>query len=230
MRVVLFDIDGTLLSTRGAGKRALEAALIEHFGTAGPSDHRYDGKTDRQIARELMRAAGFDDPAIDARLPAVLDRYLEGLRAELAAAPGALAVHAGVRELLDALEHRTDALVGLLTGNIEGGAHAKLAAVDLAPSRFRVGAFGSDHERRDALPPIAQKRAAALLGRDIAGDAVVIVGDTPSDIACGRGIRARAIAVATGWYNRDALAEHEPAAVFEDLSDTSRVVEAIFDG
>ena len=230
MRVVLFDIDGTLLSTRGAGKRALEAALTEHFGTAGPSDHRYDGKTDRQIARELMHAAGFDDQAIDARLPAVLDHYLEGLRAELAATPDVLAVHAGVRELLDALEGRSDALVGLLTGNIEGGAHAKLTAVGLAPNRFRVGAFGSDHERRDALPPIAQKRAAALLGRDIAGDAVVIVGDTPNDIACGRGIRARAIAVATGGYSRNALAEHRPAAAFDDLSDTPRVIEAIFDG
>lgn len=230
MRVVLFDIDGTLLSTRGAGKRALETALIEHFGTAGPSNHRYDGKTDRQIARELMHAAGFDDHAIDARLPAVLDRYLDGLRAELAAAPHALAVHAGVRELLDALEGRTDALVGLLTGNIEGGAHAKLAAVGLAPARFRVGAFGSDDERRDALPPIAQQRAAALLGCDVAGDAVVIVGDTPNDIACGRGIHARAIAVATGWYAREALAEHAPAAVFDDLSDTPSVLEAIFDG
>lgn len=230
MKVVLFDIDGTLLSTRGAGRRAMEAALLAHFGTTGPSGYRYDGKTDRQIARDLMRVAGFDDATIDARLPALFAHYLEGLHAELAAAPGALAVHAGVPELLDALDGRADVLIGLLTGNIEGGAHAKLGAAGLAPARFRIGAFGSDHERRDALPAIAQQRATAFLGHDVAGDALVIIGDTPHDITCGRSVAARAIGVATGWYKPDALAEHAPAAVFEDLRDTARVVEVILDG
>lgn len=103
MRVVLFDIDGTLLSTSGAGKRALEAALLTHFGTTGPQDYRYGGKTDPQIARDLMREAGFDDAVIDARMAAVLAHYLEGLRAELAAAPDEIEVHVGVTELLDAL-------------------------------------------------------------------------------------------------------------------------------
>ena len=230
MRVVLFDIDGTLLSSRGAGRRAMEAALVAHFGTAGPSGYRYDGKTDRQIARDLMRAAGFDDGAIDARTPALFEHYLNGLHTELAAAPDALEVHAGVPALLDALDDRTDVLVGLLTGNIEGGARAKLAAAGLAPARFRVGAFGSDHERRDALPAIAQRRAAAFLGRDVAGGALVIIGDTPNDITCGRSVAARAIAVATGSYKTDALAEYAPAAVFEDLRDTPRVVDAILNG
>jgi phosphoglycolate phosphatase len=227
VRVALFDIDGTLLSTRGAGRRAMEAALVEHFGTRGPDGYRYDGKTDKQIARDLMRAAGFDDTEIDARMPAVLAQYLRGLHDELALAPDTITLHTGVAELIDTLTARADVVVGLLTGNIEGGARAKLTAARLGPERFRVGAFGSDHERRDALPAIAQARAAALLGRDVSGEALVIIGDTPNDIACGRGVRARAIAVATGHFGVEALAAHAPAAVFADLGDTARVVEAI---
>ena len=226
MKIALFDIDGTLLSTRGAGKRAMEAALTEHFGTSGPAGYRYDGKTDKQIARDLMRSSGFDDETIDARMPAVLAQYLRGLLDELTT-PDIIKVHVGVAGLLDALVERDDVVVGLLTGNIEDGARAKLAAARLGPHRFRVGAFGSDDERRDALPAIAQARATDLLGRPVSGDALVIIGDTPNDIACGRGVRARAIAVATGHYGVDALAEHQPAAVFPDLSDTARVVEAI---
>jgi phosphoglycolate phosphatase-like HAD superfamily hydrolase len=227
MNVVLFDIDGTLLSTRGGGRRAMQAALMVHFGTHGPSTYRYDGKTDRQIARELMREEGFDDATIDARMPALFELYLAGLRRELVATPDALEVHPGVGELLDALEARTDVTVGLLTGNIEPGARAKLDAAGLGSARFRVGAFGSDAERRDALPAIARARAAALLEREIRGAALVIIGDTPSDMTCGLGVGARAIGVATGGYAADALAQYDPCAVFPDFSDTSRVIEAI---
>lgn len=227
MRIVLFDIDGTLISTRGGGKRAMQASLTRHFGTRGADSYRYDGKTDRQIARELMRGEGFTDEEIDAKLPAVIDDYLAGLRGELASGLDAIKVHKGIRELLDALEERTDVVIGLLTGNIEPGAHAKLEAAQLGPHRFRVGAFGSDHEHRHELPAIAQARASALLAREISGEALVIIGDTPNDIHCGRGVCARAIAVATGGYSVEALAEHSPAAVFGDLSDTGRVVEAI---
>jgi phosphoglycolate phosphatase-like HAD superfamily hydrolase len=228
MRFVLFDIDGTLLSTRGAGRRAMEAALVTHFGTAGPVDYRYDGKTDKQIARELMQGAGFSDDTIDARMSSVLAAYLTGLNDELAATPAALEVHTGVNELLDALDaRRNDVVVGLLTGNIEGGAHAKLRATGLGTSRFRFGAFGSDHERRAALPAIARARAAELVGRDVRGEALVIVGDTPHDLTCGNEIGARAIGVATGYYRTEALAKHDAIAVFENLGDTMRVVDAI---
>lgn len=227
MRIVLFDIDGTLISTRGGGKRAMQAALIRHFGTRGADSYRYDGKTDRQIARELMRGEGFSDDVIDARLSDVIADYLAGLTAELEAGADAIKVHNGIRELLDVLEQRSDVVLGLLTGNVETGANVKLEAAKLRPARFRVGAFGSDHERRDELPAIAQARAASLLAREVSGDALVIIGDTPNDIQCGRGVCARAIAVATGGYSVDALAEHEPAAVFGDLSDTAQVVDAI---
>jgi len=229
MKVVLFDIDGTLLSTRGVGRRAMEAALGEHFGTIGPDTYRYDGKTDRQIARDLMRSSGFGDEDIDSRMARLLARYLDGLRDELLAAPHALHVHVGVRELLEDLCQRADVMVGLLTGNIEGGAHLKLSAAGLQTELFRVGAFGSDSELRDDLPAIARDRAIALTQTQIPGEAFVIIGDTPHDVTCGRGICARAIAVATGSYSSASLASHSPAAVFDDLSDTARVVAAILD-
>lgn len=227
MKVVLFDIDGTLVSTQGAGKRAMEAALLDHFGTTGPADYRYDGKTDRQIVRELMRAAGFDDATVDARCAALLDDYVGRLHSELARAPDAVSTYVGVMALLDALEARPDVTLGLLTGNVEPGAQAKLRAARLAPARFRLGAYGSDHERRDALPAIALERAVALLERDLGGDQLVIVGDTPNDVTCGRGVGARAVAVATGHYPVETLGAYSPAAVFETFADTEWVVEAI---
>lgn len=227
MKLVLFDIDGTLLWTDGAGRRAMEAALLTTFGVAGDPSYRYDGKTDRQIAREQMRAAGVPDVSIDARLDALFDTYLANLERELVAAPDAAQLLVGVEALLDAVESESRAVLGLLTGNVAGGAARKLGAVGVDVARFRVNAFGSDHEHRPELPRIAQQRARTELGLDVPGDAVVIIGDTPADIACGRPIGARAIAVATGRYSEDDLAAHAPHAVFPDLRDTARVLEAI---
>lgn len=229
MKLVLFDIDGTILWTAGAGRRAMEAALRDSFGTTGPSSYRYDGKTDRQIVRESMREAGFLDADIDARLPAVLDAYLTGLERELSGPEGAVHRYEGVLELLAALEDRRDRVVGLLTGNLVEGANRKLRAVGVAPERFRLGAYGSDHEHRHELPAIAMRRAHESLGVQVPGDRVIIIGDTPADIHCGRGVGARAIAVATGHYSVDDLAAHDPAAVFATLADTLAVMQAIDD-
>jgi phosphoglycolate phosphatase len=226
-KVVLFDIDGTILWTDGAGRRAVFQSLEEHFGTTGPGTHRFDGKTDPQIVRELMRHAGVADADIDARLDTVLDRYLALLRDELADKDHREHVYPGVHALLDALEARDDVLLGLLTGNVHRGAHAKLTAVGIAPDRFLVGAFGSDHHERPELPEIARRRAEALLGHPVSGRDVVVIGDTPADIACGRGIGARAIGVATGSYSVEQLRAHDAAAVFADLTDTDAVVRAI---
>lgn len=227
--VVLFDIDGTLLASGGVGRRAMEGALHLHFGTIGPDDYRYDGKTDRQIVRELMRLSDFSDHDIDTRMDALLADYLVRLDLELAEGPRGMKVHTGIHELLDALEAREDVLLGLLTGNIAGGATLKLRAAGIAPDRFRVGAFGSDHEHRSELPAIAQVRASVLLGCGVAGRSVVIVGDTPSDVQCGRGIGARAVAVATGHFTAADLSEHGPHAVFEDFSDIDAALGAICD-
>jgi phosphoglycolate phosphatase len=229
MKIVLFDIDGTLLLSDGAGRSAMETALSAVFGTPGPRSYRYGGKTDRLIVRETMRLAGFSDAQIDERMQDVLSLYLGGLRAHLAGpAHGARALP-GVTPLLDAIEAHDQLVLGLLTGNIVEGADTKLRAVRLDPARFRVGAFGSDHEERPMLPPIARQRASALLGREVPGDALVIIGDTVHDMTCGQGVGARAIGVATGGVALSELAPHGPAALFDDLSDTQRVLEAILD-
>jgi phosphoglycolate phosphatase len=227
MRLVLFDIDGTLLWTDGAGRRAMEGALSHVFGSAGDPRYRYDGKTDVQIARELMRAEGHADDAIDARLHAVLDGYLERLRRELDAGARHVELLPGVPELLDALEPRPDVVLGLLTGNVALGAEAKLTAAGLDFRRFRVNAFGSDHEHRPLLPAVAQRRAREILGHAFGGEEVVVIGDTPADIDCARSIGARTVAVATGRYSVEELAEHEPAVVLRDLSDTEAALQAI---
>ena len=229
MKVVLFDIDGTILLSDGAGKRAINSALLEIFGTVGPGDYWFDGKTDRQIVREMMRAEGFDDELIDQRMDALLDLYLEHLARELQSPAHFPKLFAGVPELLDSLEEREDVVLGLLTGNLEKGAHSKLQRVGVDPRRFRLGAFGSDHEHRTELPGIAHARAMQFLKADIHGSAVVVIGDTPADILCGRGIGARAIGVATGRFSIEQLSEYSPAAVFQDLCATDAVVKAICD-
>jgi phosphoglycolate phosphatase-like HAD superfamily hydrolase len=227
MKLVLFDIDGTILWSDGAGRRAMEGALVAHFGTAGDPAYRYDGKTDRQIAREQLHAAGVPDGDIDARFDALIATYLGNLERELGREPSAARLCDGVDVLLDAVERQAQVVLGLLTGNVEGGAARKLGAVGVDFARFRVNAFGSDHEHRPELPRIAQARARETLGLDVPGERIVIIGDTPADIACGRPIGARAIGVATGRYGVDDLASHEPHAVFADLRDTDRVLEAI---
>ena len=227
MKLVLFDIDGTLLWTDGAGRRSMEGALNEVFGTPGDPAYRYDGKTDRQIARDQMRGAGFDDTRIDKDMDAVLNAYLSRLSGELARDKEAARMCTGVAPLLDALEAHERATLGLLTGNIADGAKHKLTAVGIDVKRFRVNAFGSDHELRTELPGIAKKRAREILELDVTGDGIVIIGDTPADIHCGKSLGVRAIGVATGRYSVEELQSHNAAAVFADFSDTAAVVNAI---
>lgn len=227
MKVVLFDIDGTLLLTDGAGRRAVFRALEDVYETSVPDGIQFDGKTDPQIVRELMQLAGLTDERIDERLHQVLDRYVGLLQAELSRFDASVALMPGVTPLLEALEAREDVMLGLLTGNVRHGAAAKLDAVGIGTSRFRIGAFGSDHEKRPELPAIARARAEALLGHAVRGDDVVVIGDTPADMGCGLGIGARAIGVATGRYSVDELRACQPVAVFKDLSDTSAVLRTI---
>lgn len=229
MKLVLFDIDGTLLRGDGSARRAFEGSLAHVFGTAPDPRVHYDGKTDPQIARELMRLAGHDDAAIDERLPQVIDGYLERLRREVSNGTRHFEALPGVGALLDALEPRDDVVLGLLTGNVADGATIKLRCAGLELSRFRVNAFGSDHEHRPELPRVAQRRARDLVGHHFDGESIVVVGDTPADIACARTVSARTVAVATGRYSVDELAEHGPTATFVDLTDTAAVVAALVD-
>jgi len=226
MKLVCFDIDGTLIHTSGAGRRAIHRALIEELGTAGPIDEfRFDGRTDGEIVIRLAEAAGI--AADDAMVARVIARYVTHLEGELAAPSHATRVYPGVRDVLDALEPRDDVIVGLLTGNVVDGAHLKLRSAGIDPARFRVGAFGTDSHVRAELPAVAQQRVGALLGRAIDGRDIVIIGDTPADVQCGRGIGARGIGVGTAAYTVDELMTAGAHAAFGDLSDTDAVVEAI---
>lgn len=229
-RLVLFDIDGTLVSTHGAGSRAVRRALLEVYGETGPIDsYDFHGRTDPQIVRELLRLAGLDDNAIDARLNDLWSVYLQGLEHELGKPDADAHTLPGVVEVLDALHEKGDDLVALLTGNIEEGARLKLSAVDLW-DRFDFGAYGSDHERRDRLPAVAQRRARERSGLEFRDRDIVIIGDTPFDVTCGRELGVWTVAVATGKHTPRELADAGADVVFEDLSDAAGVVSAIAGG
>jgi phosphoglycolate phosphatase-like HAD superfamily hydrolase len=228
-KLVLFDIDGTLLHTHGAGRRAIHAALLAEVGALSPdSQIRFDGKTDPQIVRELLEEVSHADRENGDRIAAVCRRYVDLLAAELEAGTCGTTVYPGIADLLDRIEERHDSLLGLLTGNVVDGARLKLSAAGIAPERFRVGAFGSDHHDRSQLPAIAAERAAALMGRRPAGAEIVILGDTPADMTCGRSVGARAIGVATGHYSVGELRAAGAFAVFEDFGETVSVLDAIY--
>jgi phosphoglycolate phosphatase-like HAD superfamily hydrolase len=227
-RLVLFDIDGTLLLTAGAGRRAIVAALGEEVDDPRAFEGiRFDGKTDPQIVAEMLEAAGQLEPREPERIRRLCHRYVGLLALELERPTTRTTLMPGVQALLDRLEARSGVVLGLLTGNVAEGAALKLRSGGIDPSRFRVGAYGSDAAQRPMLPEIAARRAEPFFGRVPRGSEVVIIGDTPADIYCGEGISARAVGVATGSYSVSDLAGCGPHAVFEDLSDTETVLEAI---
>jgi phosphoglycolate phosphatase len=227
-RLVLFDIDGTLLLTAGAGRRAITEALsAEVADPAAFAGIRFDGKTDPQIVAEMLEAAGHDEADEPERVRRLCERYVGLLARELELPTARTTLMPGVAPLLDRLERAPGVLLGLLTGNLALGAALKLRSAGIDPARFRVGAYGSDSAHRPALPAIAAGRAEPYFGRIPSGPEVVIIGDTPADIHCGSGISARAVAVATGAFSVTELAACGPHAVFEDLSETERVLEAI---
>ncbi|MFL5492961.1 MAG: HAD family hydrolase [Gemmatimonadales bacterium] len=227
-KLVLFDVDGTILLTAGAGRRAIFAALAEEVAdVTALSEIRFDGKTDPEIVAELLAAAGQPEPRESPRVRRLCERYVSHLARELGLPTARTTVMPGVLPLLDRLEGETTAVLGLLTGNVAPGAALKLRSGGIDPDRFAVGAYGSDAAYRHELPPIATRRAQPIFGRVPSGTDVVIIGDTPADIGCGAGIAARAVAVATGSFSVAELAACGPHATFEDLSDTDRVLEAI---
>ena len=230
-KLVLFDIDGTILLSSGAGRRAIVAAIAAELGDQTALRRiRFDGKTDPEIVAELLETADQPQQSTPARIASICRRYVELLAHELAQASTRTIVMPGILELLDRLERQEGVLLGLLTGNVEQGAALKLRAAGIDPNRFRVGAYGSDAARRPELPPIAARRASRFFGRQPSGSEVVIIGDTPADIACGECIEARAVAVATGGFSLEALEACRPYAAFEDLGDTERVLRLILQG
>lgn len=225
-RLVLFDIDGTLLATGGPAKEAFQLAMMETYGTVGDIEVvSFAGKTDPQIARELLRGAGLADDAIDEGMPELWKRYLSHLEVALVDRP----MHAlpGVEELLAELGRRsTEFALGLLTGNIRFGATLKLRSAGL-DGHFEMGSFGSDSEERDDLPGIALRRARERWGVTFRGSDVYVVGDTPRDVACGLKEGTRTLAVATGHFGEGELRAAGADHVVADLSATGRVLELL---
>jgi phosphoglycolate phosphatase len=226
VRLLLFDVDGTLVTARGAGRLAIGHALASTYGTTGPIEtYDFRGKTDQRIVWDLMRDAGLGEGRIASGLAACFEAYVSELR-RLIGDGSRVTIMPGVPELIRALSARPDAVVGLLTGNIELGARVKLAPTGLW-DLFRVGAFGSDDMDRRRLPAIACERALQVTGRRFAFEQVTIIGDTPLDVDCARACGAVAVAVATGFHPPADLQACAPDLFFTDFADVAGSIAAL---
>lgn len=223
--LVLFDIDGTLLSAGRAARESVLAALADVYGWSGGNGHSHDfsGKTDPQIVRELVEC-DVGKELCEANLPRALERYLEEFARRLS--PGSVIPKPGTGALLARLAAEPRVTLGLLTGNLERGARMKLEPPGFN-RYFPFGAFGSDCEDRYRLPSIAVERAHALSGRRFSGKSIVIVGDSVHDVLCGRSLGVRSVAVATGPTPAARLAEQEPDALLESFADLEAACGAI---
>jgi phosphoglycolate phosphatase-like HAD superfamily hydrolase len=212
----LFDLDGTLLKTGGAGKQAMDRALLEVLGLPEAlAKIHLDGMTDRAIVREAVDALRLQQRCTEDEIDRVLERYLALLAAAMPDC-ASYQVLPGAEVLVKALHGRGWA-VGLGTGNVERGARIKLQRSGLNP-HFAFGGFGCDAEDRAALLAVGVQRASERLGRALRPEQVWIIGDTPKDIAAARAIGARVLAVATGRFSADELAKHQPDSVVAELS------------
>ncbi len=224
-RLLLFDVDGTLLSPGPGARLAFAGALEEVFGTHGAMEtYAFDGKLDPLIFVELMRDAGIAEPVIFERLPRALGLYLDRLEAALALDGPPLKPR--VAELLERVSEVQGAVLALLTGNVERGARIKLSAAGLW-HHFRFGAFGDEAARREDLGPVALARAREATGIDFAGRDCVIIGDSRHDVACGKVIGARTVAVATGRTSPEELRAAGADVVLSDFGDLDAASEAI---
>lgn len=217
MHVILFDIDGTLLRSGGAGKEAMETALVNEFGLDRVrAEVPYSGRTDRAIARDLFAAHGIDvTPANWQRFVTAYLRLLPDCLHRLSGR-----VLPGIAALLQQLGGRDTFAVGLLTGNIRAGAEAKLGHFGLW-GHFAFGGFGDEHHERDLVAKDALKAATDFLRRNPHPERVWVIGDTPLDVKCARAIGAKAVAVATGYHPAEELAAAGPDLLLPDLADHS---------
>jgi phosphoglycolate phosphatase-like HAD superfamily hydrolase len=213
------------VTARGAGRRAVKAALERVFGTSGAID-AYDlrGKTDQRILFDVTEAAGLGRDAVVERLDDYFEAYARVLAEQIGDGRDVVTLP-GVAEVVQTLHGADGVVLGLLTGNIEEGARIKLEPTGLWPY-FAVGAYGSDHVDRRRLPSLAARRAHALVGYPFRPEEVLVIGDTPLDIDCARAFGAVAVAVATGFHSRDELLKEGPDFLFDDLADVGRVVAA----
>jgi phosphoglycolate phosphatase len=232
-RLILFDIDGTLISTDRKAwvnpfKDAMEAALKEigEPQAIDTSSYKPGGKTDTQIIYEILDANGFPEETITRIFPAIQKKYLQLLRETVEKNPEYVVLKPGVKELLAELQKTPELVLALLTGNFEEGARIKLEAHGLN-HYFAFGAFGEGARVRSDLPPRAVAAAKERHPHPFSKKEIVIIGDTPNDIHCGRHLSVRVIAVATGPYSMEVLKAEGADFVLADLSDKAKVIEAI---
>lgn len=224
-RLILFDIDGTILRDDGMAREAYAIALRETYGherSLRPYD--FSGLTDPQITRIVLGDAGYGDEEITEKLGALWDVYLREMRARVSAAR--VRLMPGIVALLEILEADESIVLGLLTGNIEPGARIKLGAHKLN-GYFPFGAFGSDSAVRTELPPFATRRAEELTGQRFASTDIVIIGDSIHDVRCARPYGATSIVVPTGPTSAEALIAERPSHFFDTLEPRARLLEAI---
>ena len=225
MTLLLFDIDGTLVSTGLAGADAMGRAFEEIHGVADAfAGIEMSGKTDPAILREAWENAGIDPPKRD--LKTFHDCYVGHLKDALGESDRQRHLKPGLPELLDTVAARSDVVLGLLTGNFVTGAQLKLESFGIL-HYFRIGAYGSDNEDRKALVPVAQLRARQFCVTYVAPERTFVIGDTPRDIDCAKAHDVKAVAVATGNYSMDDLKAHQPDLCFADLGDQQAVLEAL---
>jgi phosphoglycolate phosphatase-like HAD superfamily hydrolase len=223
-RLLLFDIDGTLITSGGAGEAALKDAMRSRFGVEEDlAGIILAGATDARIARELLEKHGI--AVSSENVAALLDTYLGHLSDRIGRHDGKLLP--GIVPLLNVLSHREDAVLALLTGNVSRGAEIKLTHYGVWDF-FEFGAFADDHHDRNELGKFARARALERHGEEFPPSRIYVIGDTPKDIECGRAIGACTVAIATGHYSAAELKDHSPDFLFEDLSDTDRVVSHLF--
>jgi len=222
-RLLLFDIDGTLINSGGAGMEALKRALKQRFEIEDDlEDIEIAGMTDSGIVTSILKKHNI--PASAENVAAFLDSYVHFLSHELPIRKGKLLP--GVLELLKKLKTREHVILGLLTGNVSRGAQLKLGHFGVWHF-FEFGAFADDHADRNQLGSFAQARAKEKHGREFSAQEIDVIGDTPRDIACGKALGARTIAVATGTWSRQKLAEHHPDILIDDFSDVERLINTL---
>ena len=221
----LFDIDGTLIASGGAGEYSMRLAVKDLFGAEnGLEGIEIAGRTDQHITRNILQKFGVEWSA--ERATAFLDAYLRHLAVELPRKKGRLLP--GIVPLLDALKANPRVALALLTGNLERGAEIKLTHYGVW-EYFEFGAYADDDSDRNKLGVHAQTRARARHGVEFPPERTFVLGDTPHDITCGRAIGAKTVAIATGGYTRDQLAAYRPDFLFDDLSDVPAVLRALLE-
>ena len=222
-RILLFDIDGTLLDPHGEGLTFLENALMDVFGTAGPIES-YDmaGKTDWRIISDLMQLAGVETETIESKRSQAFLVYAQHLAD--AVPPFTIQLLPGVPALIQRLQDDDGFIMGLATGNVRELVPHKLRSAGLDPAIFQFGAYGSENIDRNLLPTLALKRSERITGERAPLQSVLIIGDTPHDVACARHTGVKVMCVATGTYSLEALAACSPDYLLHDLSDTDHVM------